>query len=96
MLYFTKLIIKIPIVKSSIINCYTLLEDEDWERMKQEIANASNYFGIIINHPNEDRQQSNISKVYIGINEMNNAINLKDKKLFYLKYINLMESAMQI
>ena len=86
----------IAYTKSYIVNAYVLLEDEKWDDMKTEISKAGEYFGIIINSVNENRQQSSVSKTYVLINEMNNAIKLKDKKLFYLKYKNLMESAMSI
>lgn len=82
--------------KSCIVNAYVFLEEDNWDEIKTQITKASEYFNIIMNSTNNDRQQSNISKTYIAINEMNNVIDLKDKKLFYLKYINLMESIMQI
>lgn len=86
----------IEYTKSYIINAYVLLEEDKWDDMQGQISKAGEYFGLIINSVNEERQQSNISKTYVLINEMNNVIKLKDKKLFYLKYKNLMESAMLI
>lgn len=86
--------INIAYTKTYIINSYALLEEEKWEDIQIQISKAQEYFGIIINSVNENRNQSSISKTYILLNEMNNVIKLKDKKLFYLKYINLMENAM--
>lgn len=88
--------INIAYTKSSIINAYVLLEEDKWDDMQVEITKAAEYFGLIINSVKEDRRQSSISKTYILVNEMNNVIKLKDKKLFYLKYRNLMENAMNI
>ena len=88
--------INIAYTKSCVINSYMLIEDDNWAEMQAQIAKASEYFSNVINSVKEDRQKSSISKTYIAINEMNNIINLKDRKLFYLKYINLMESAMSI
>lgn len=82
--------------KSDVINSYVLLEDNKWDDMQSEITKAQEYFGLIINSVNEERIQSNISKTYILLNEMNNAIKIKDKNLYYLKYKNLMESLMNI
>lgn len=82
--------------KSYIVNSYVLLEDDKWNDMQSEITKAQEYFGLIINSVNEERSQNNISKSYVLLNEMNNAINIKDKKLYYLKYKNLMESLMNI
>lgn len=88
--------INISYTKSCIINAYVLLEDDKWNDIQTEISKAGEYFSLIINSVNDNRNQANISKTYVLLNEMNNVINLKDKKLFYLKYINLMESAMKI
>ncbi len=88
--------INIMYTKSAIVNSYALLEEERWDEMQAQIAKANEYFGLIINSINEDKNQSFVSKTYILVNEMNNAIKMKDKKLFYLKYKNLMESASNI
>lgn len=88
--------INISYTKSYIINSYVLLEDDKWDDIQGQIAKASEYFGLIINSINKNRNQSSVSKTYVLINEMNNVIKLKDKKLFYMKYKNLMESAMNI
>lgn len=82
--------------KSYIINSYVLLEDDKWDDMQNEITKAQEYFGLIINSINQNISQNNISKSYILLNEMNNAIKLKDEKLYYLKYKNVMESLMNI
>ncbi len=88
--------INISYTKAHIINSYVLLEEDKWDEIQAQITKASEYFGLIINSINEKRNQSSISKTYVLINEMNNVIKLKDKKLFYMKYKNLMESAMNI
>lgn len=88
--------INISYTKAHIINSYVLLEEDKWDEIQAQITKASEYFGFIINSINEKRNQSSISKTYVLINEMNNVIKLKDKKLFYMKYKNLMESAMNI
>jgi len=82
--------------KSHIINTYVLLEEDKWEDMQAEITKANEYFSLIINSIKEDRSRNCISKTYVLVNEMNNAIKLQDKKLFYLKYRNIMESLMNI
>lgn len=88
--------INISYTKAHIINSYVLLEEDKWDEIQAQITKASEYFGLIINSINENRNQSSVSKTYVLINEMNNVIKLKDKKLFYMKYKNLMESAMNI
>lgn len=88
--------INIDYTKSYIINSYVLLEDDKWDDMQKEIEKAQEYFGLIINSMNENRTQSFVNKTYILLNEITNAIKLKDKKLYYLKYKNLMENALSI
>lgn len=88
--------INIAYTKSYIINSYVLLEDDKWDEMQAEITKAGEYFGIIINSVNERNTQSFINKIYVLLNEIKNSINLKDKKLYYMKYKNLMENAMNI
>lgn len=88
--------INISYTKSHIINSYALVEEDKWEEIQAQITKASEYFGLIMNTINESRSQSSVSKTYVLINEMNNIIKLKDKKLFYMKYKNLMESAIKI
>lgn len=82
--------------KAYIINSYVLLEDDKWEDMQAEVAKAQEYFNLVINSINTKSSQIFINKTYVLLNEMKNAINLKDKKLYYMKYKNLMENAMNI
>lgn len=82
--------------KAYIINSYVLLEDDKWEDMQAEVTKAQEYFNLVINSINTKSSQIFINKTYVLLNEMKNSINLKDKKLYYMKYKNLMENAMNI
>ncbi len=82
--------------KAHIINSYVLLEDDKWEDMQKEVTKAQEYFNLVINSVNTKSSQIFTNKTYILLNEMKNAINLKDKKLYYMKYKNLMENALNI
>jgi len=88
--------INIYYTKSHIINSYVLLEDDKWDDMQNEINKAQEFFSLIINSINEEKNKSAISKSYVLLNEMNNAIKIKDKKLYYLKYKNVMEALMNV
>ena len=89
--------INISYTKASLVNAYVLLEDNKWDDIKVEVNKALEYFNTIINSVEiNDYEQNRISKVYVAINELASSINLKDKKLFLIKYINLMECAMKI
>lgn len=82
--------------KAYIINSYVLLEDDKWENMQAEVTKAQEYFNLVINSINEKSSKIFTNKTYVLLNEMKNSINLKDKKLYYMKYKNLMENAMNI
>lgn len=82
--------------KAHIINSYVLLEDDKWEDMQKEVTKAQEYFNLVINSVNTKSSQIFTNKTYILLNEMKNAINLKDKKLYYMKYKNLMENIMNV
>ena len=89
--------INISYTKASLVNAYVLLEDNKWEDIKVEVNKALEYFNTIINSVEiNDYEQNRISKVYVAINELASSINLKDKKIFLIKYINLMECARKI
>lgn len=82
--------------KAHIVNSYVLLEDEKWEDMQAEVIKAQEYFNLVINSINTKSSQIFINKTYVLLNEMKNSINLGDKKLYYMKYKNLMENIMNI
>ena len=79
-----------------IINSYVLLEDENWDKIEEEITAALKDFSQVMNSLNKNNGQQNINKTYIAINEIINCLKIRDKKLFYLKYVNLMENILKI
>lgn len=74
-----------------VANSYVLSEEEKWDEMKEKINTAHSYYGGIINSINDPKNQNKLSNIYVSLNETNSAINYKDKKLYYIKYIDLME-----
>lgn len=88
--------INIAYTKSYIINSYILTEEDKWDEMQTQIDNAQKYFGTVMNSINKDKMQNSVNKTYILLNEMKNVISLKDKKLYFIKYKNLMENIMTI
>lgn len=74
-----------------VANSYVLSEEEKWDEMKEKINKAQEYYSGIINSINDKNSQNKISQIYVSLNETNSAINYKDKKLYYIKYIDLME-----
>lgn len=79
--------------KYYILNSYVLVEQDKWSEMQANITKAQEYFLNLINKVNENEQkQSKLNKIYVLINELNSAISMQDKDIYYIKYKNLMES----
>lgn len=78
--------------KLNIFEAYSVLELEKWDSMSNNISEAINTYNSVLVTPNFNNQKHyNINKCYIMLNELQNAINKKDKELFLIKYKNLLE-----
>lgn len=78
--------------KSSILNAYSIIEENRKADVKKEIENAEQAYLPIINDIGSDtNKQFNINKAYILIKEMQNSIDTETTEIFYIKYRNLME-----
>ena len=84
--------------KNDIFKAYSILDREDWNIISQNIANsASELTKLVTSADNQNRgKQYNINKAYILVNELQNAVNLKDKDIFLIKYKNLLEELQNI
>lgn len=90
--------INLTYTKFYVLNSYALVEQNKWDEMKAQLAEANNYFSKIMNSVDENNEytKNRISKAYILLNELNNTINKKDKELYYIKYKNVMEELMDL
>lgn len=90
-----KIVIK---TKNNIFKAYSILDTEDWNRISNNVNNATQEFTKLVTNVNnkENTNQYNINKTYVMINELQNAINLKDKDVFLIKYKNLLEELKNI
>ena len=78
--------------KENIFNAYSKLDLDDWDGMKNDITEAIKTYETLLTSANiETNKQASINKAYIMLNELQNAINLKDKQVFLIKYKNLLE-----
>lgn len=78
--------------KSNILNAYSAIEQDNYNLVKTELANAEQSFMQIINSISSDtNNQSSINKSYILIKELQNTNQNSDKDIFYIKYKNLMQ-----
>ncbi len=85
-----KVIIK---TKSYIFKAYSVLEEEKWENVSENVNSAIQEFSKIVTNESdrESRNQYTLNKAYVMIKELQNAINLRDKEVFLIKYKNLLE-----
>lgn len=80
-------------VKSYIINAYSLVEKDDWTAIGTNITECEKTFKNITNDMEymKDKEYK-VNRTYVLIKELQNSLTYKDKKLFYVKYKNVMES----
>lgn len=80
-------------VKSYIINAYSLVEKDDWTAIGNNITECEKTFKNITNDMEymKDKEYK-VNRTYVLIKELQNSLTYKDKKLFYVKYKNVMES----
>lgn len=85
-----KVIIK---TKSNIFKAYSILEEEKWETISDNVNSAIQEFSKVVTNENnrESGSQYNLNKIYVMIKELQNAISLKDKEVFLIKYRNLLD-----
>lgn len=90
-----KIIIK---TKNNVFRAYSILDKEEWSTISENINNATQEFTKLVTDVSneESRNQYNINKTYIIINELQNAITLKDKDVFLIKYKNLLEELQNV
>lgn len=79
--------------KSYIINAYSLVEKDDWTSIGNNISECEKTFKNITNDMEymKDKEYK-VNRTYVLIKELQNSLTYKDKKLFYVKYKNVMES----
>lgn len=78
--------------KLNVFKAYAKLDGENWQEISNHVKSAIDSFSKLLTSTNiEAREQYNISKAYIMLNELQNAVNLQDKAVFLIKYKNLLE-----
>lgn len=78
--------------KYNIFKAYSKLDRQNWEEISSDIRGAvDSYSKLLTNTEIDARKQYNISKGYIMLNELQNAVNIQDTSVFLIKYKNLLE-----
>lgn len=84
-------------IKSDILNSYSILDTGDWDTMSKNIQSGIDKYSKLLTDANiSGNNQYSINKGYIIINELLNAVNIKDKEVFLIKYKNLLEELTNI
>lgn len=84
-------------VKNNIYKAYAKLDTDDWGVIDQNIKSSIEAYSKLLSNTNIDtNKQYIINKAYVMINELQNAVNLKDKTIFLIKYKNLLEELSNI
>lgn len=80
-------------VKSNILNAYSLVEQNNWTGVTTNISDGEGTFRNLLNNMEyiKDKEYK-VNRTYVLIKELQNSLSYQDKKLFYVKYKNLMES----
>lgn len=80
-------------VKSNVMNAYSLLEQDDWIGIETNMSECDRAFKNLSNNMDyiQDKEYK-VNRTYVLIKELQNSLVYKDKKLFLVKYKNLMES----
>lgn len=80
-------------VKSYIINAYSFAEQDNWAEIEINMVEAEKSFKNIINDIEYIKgKEYKVNRSYVLIKELQNSLSYRDKKLFFVKYKNLMES----
>lgn len=78
--------------KYNVFKGYSKLDGQNWQEISNDIKSAiDTYSTLLTNTKIEVSKQYDISKGYIMLNELQNAVNLQDSSVFLIKYKNLLE-----
>lgn len=80
-------------IKSKLINSYAALENDDWTLVQDNLSLAETSFAKLFEDLEYVKQNEyKMNKSFILLKELQNSTKENDKEIFYMKYINLMES----
>lgn len=78
--------------KTNIFKGYSKLDSGNWDEIGNDIKNATEtYTKLLTDTSVQANQQYSVSKGYIMLNELQNAVSSKDESVFLIKYKNLIE-----
>ena len=78
--------------KNDLFKAYSKLDQKNWEEISNDIKQAIDvYSSQLINTNADSSKQYVINKIYIMLNELQNAVSVQDNSIFLIKYKNILE-----
>lgn len=78
--------------KSNILKAYSKLDSKNWEEISKDVKQAVEVYSKLLTNTNiETSKQYSVSKIYVMINELQNAVQIQDESIFLIKYKNIVE-----
>ena len=77
--------------KSNIFNGYVLMSMENWEEANNYIKKSIENYSKVLNNIDNPENNHKFNKIYVILNELQNATEIKNKEVFLIKYKNFLE-----
>ena len=77
--------------KSNIFNSYVFVSINNWDEASNYLNKAIESYSRTLNNIQSKSNIYNSNKTYIILNELQSAVNIKDKEVFFIKYKNFIE-----
>lgn len=79
--------------KSNVFNSYVFANVDDWDQVNSYTRKAIESYSNILNNLNDNNNNYDTNKVYIVLNELQSASDIRDKDVFFIKYKNFLEES---
>ena len=78
--------------KSNLFKAYSILDSKNWEEISNNVKQAiDTYSSQLVESNTDTNKQYIINKIYIMLNELQNAVSIQDESIFLIKYKNILE-----
>lgn len=78
--------------KTALFRGYSKLDGKNWTDISQDIKQSIDNFSKLLSNTKVDsNKQYKISKCYVMLNELQNAVKIEDESIFLIKYKNILE-----
>lgn len=79
------------ITKSHILNAYAQVDNNDWNKINEELKLANESFSKIDKEKINSNKELNINRCKLLLKELLNSTEKQDKQIFYLRYKNALQ-----